>query len=498
MLSSILSKRYTGLIISLTILTVYLPVCYSDYVYLDEAHQLWHNNDHSNYSMFLVQGRWLSGLLFDKVFSLIATISDLKRIRIFSFISWVVFLLFFFRLGNKWRQLIGFDNLLLLTSGVYIACSLSVAIYIGWASCFQAGIAILLGVWSGSIIFTLSITKEKLTATSITLLVFSALLGLASLFLYQIAFGAFLIPFALYLISKKSSTPAKTILSGLAAYVAINLLYYVLFLITIHQSGVTASERTNFSLNIFTKLGFFFGMPLSQAFSFNFLYNTHSILSQAFPLVMIVLWLVVYIRRDKAKLVSKFIFIVSFIFLCMLIYLPLLLGKENFSSYRTMFAFNLVVSFLLMDAFFSIFKQKNHNMITLIMMTAFAITACWNFRFNYIGPLKNEYLLVNKTFVEKYHTGIDSVYFLRPPENAFLAPYGITSYKDEFGVPSTFKDWTPEPLIKQLVWEQTKHRETAARITVIQFTERPAFDSIKNLQNSQSIFFDAAALFTKQ
>jgi hypothetical protein len=56
-----------------------------NYAYLDEIHQLWHNDDNSNFLMFHTQGRWLTGLLFKKLFSSISTIEQLKYLKVFSF-----------------------------------------------------------------------------------------------------------------------------------------------------------------------------------------------------------------------------------------------------------------------------------------------------------------------------------------------------------------------------------------------------------------------------
>jgi hypothetical protein len=37
---------------------------------------------------------------------------------------------------------------------------------------------------------------------------------------------------------------------------------------------------------------------------------------------------------------------------------------------------------------------------------------------------------------------------------------------DEFGVPSTFFSWVPEPFIRLLVLEKTGNRETAGNLTI--------------------------------
>jgi hypothetical protein len=486
-----------GLTISLLIQTIlFIPVFYSDYAYLDEAYQLWHNKDRSNYNTIFVQARWLSGILFDKFYSAIPDISGLKIIRIFSFFSWALFLEQFFRLGKRWQQLTVVNDRLLFISGVYIACSLSVTIYIGWAGCFEAGIASLTGLWSGSLLFEQLVKKKEWKAVSIFSMAVIVLLGLCSLFMYQIAFGAFLIPFAFYLISRKSFANGKIMLTGAGAYLGIIMLYYLVFILSLKLSAVTPSDRTTISTNVADKLGFFFGIPLSQAFSFNFLYNLHSIVSQAFPFLMMLFWITSYFKMAKDKTANKMIFIGSFIGLCMLIYIPVLVSKENFASYRTMFVFNFAASVLLIDAGLSLAgSAKAKTILSIVLISFFACVGFRNFRYNFIGPLQQEYKLLKNSFDESYRPGIDTIYFLRPPENIFYGRYGIRSYKDEFGVPSSFKDWTPEPLMKQLIMEKTKNRSIAEKAVIIQFTDRAAFEAAAGNKTAASLIIDPESLF---
>src|SRR5436853_5979189 len=78
------------LLIPVLFIAIYFRIFYTDYAYLDEIHQLWHNNDNSNFVMFHSQGRWLTGLLFRKLFSSITTIDQIKFLRWFSFAGWVI------------------------------------------------------------------------------------------------------------------------------------------------------------------------------------------------------------------------------------------------------------------------------------------------------------------------------------------------------------------------------------------------------------------------
>ncbi len=149
--------------------------------------------------------------------------------------------------------------------------------------------------------------------------------------------------------------------NGTVYYFIIIVVYYISFLLSLKIGAVAASDRTTISTDVLGKLSFFFGVPLSQAFSFNFLLNTHSIISQALPITMMLLWVAAFLQTNKTKPINKLLFISSFIAICMCIYLPVLVGRENFASYRIMFAFNFVVTLLLIDTILTLHTSKNKN-----------------------------------------------------------------------------------------------------------------------------------------
>jgi hypothetical protein len=492
----LLNARFTGLILSLLVLTIlFQPIFYSNFAYLDEAYQLWHNRDNSNFMMDLVQGRPLTGLIFLKIFASISTIAGLKIMRIISFFSWVLFLVEFFRLGEKWRQSIGFDRSLLNIGGLYIACSLSLAIYIGWGVCLHVGAACLLSLWSGHLFFITIMADRNNIQTILFRLVLILLLGLISLFLYQVAFGMFLFPLALYLIIRRSEASLRVTLSWIGSYLILTLLYYLLFRFSLKLYAVEPSDRAGLTIDPSGKLGFFFSAPLSQAFCLNFLYNMHSIISQSFPILMIVTWLILYIKNEIASVWKKIIFILQFIIVCMFIYLPVMVAKENFASYRTMFVLNLVVTILLVDLFLSLFRSvKSKALFVAVLLCSFVAVGFRNFRYNFIGPLSAEYGLLRQYIDTEYNRSLRTVYFIRPAENLFYPRCGVNAYKDEFGVPSTFKDWTPESLVKQIIFERTKDRALANSITVIQYTDRNAFTTQQDQRKPDALYIDMEAI----
>jgi glucosyltransferase GtrII-like protein len=487
-----------GMILSLAVLTfIFSPVFYSDYAYLDEIHQLWHNKDGSNLTMFIVQGRWLTGLLMNQVFSRLSDISALKTVRISSFLTWALFLVEYFRLGRQWQQWIGFHKTLLLAGGIYIACCPSLAVYIGWASCFEVGLASLLGLWSGHLFFSrIMNSKEKINFLHWQMLL-SVVTGICSLLLYQTAFAAFLLPLVFYILDRKSVSSFRIIKSGVIAYILIAALYYGCFLLSLKITALYASDRAAISIDILGKLSFFFSGPIAQAFSLNFLYNLHSIPSQVFPVLLMAGWIGYFWRQDKNKPGKKIIMLLIFLGICMLIYLPVLIARENFSSYRTMFMLNLTVTLLLIDTISSGIPQpaKNKTIALVIAGGIFITVGFRNFRYNYIGPLKIEYQLLTSYFNTHYNTSIHSIYILRPPDNLFYDKFRVNAFKDEFGSASTLRDWTPEPLMKQFILEKTQDRNLAAKMKIIQFTDRQAFETEEKNRRPDALYLDVESLF---
>lgn len=282
---------------------------------------------------------------------------------------------------------------------------------------------------------------------------------------------------------------------GIGLYLAVFLLYYILFKYLFYAYGLSASDRTVLTNDPLGKLSFFFSQPLAQAFSFNFLYNMHGIFSQVFYPLMLAAWLFSVFAFDKGqKLTDKFAYIIRMLLLMMLMYMFVLLPRENFSSYRTMLCLNFAGTMLLTDVVMKLFsKSRFKNIIPYLACVVVAIVAWCNFNLNFIRPLEKEYQAIHTYFKQNYDSSKTTIYFVRPQDNLFKRLYGQNLYKDEFGLPSTHKDWTPEPLIKQMVLEATADREKAKQIAVINlpYEER---DSAKN--EARSLIIDVEKIVT--
>jgi hypothetical protein len=179
-----------------------------------------------------------------------------------------------------------------------------------------------------------------------------------------------------------------------------------------------------------------------------------------------------------------------------LIYLPSMIAEENFASYRTLFVFNLAVFIMVADSLLYLFKQEKYRRFFTIFMSLWLIlTSFYTFNYQFINPLQKEYKVLRSFVQTNYKSGIRNVYFIRADKSLFRSTFHLNIYRDEFGVPSTYRDWVPEPIIKQMVFEITKNRKIAEEINVIQFENAELFNQSKPSLDSTTLVVNMNDLF---
>ncbi|MEJ8816459.1 glucosyltransferase domain-containing protein [Lacibacter sp. H407] len=473
-------SKQPALIIGIAVLAsllIYYPVFFADYAFTDEAHQLWNNQDGSNFTMFLNQGRIITGWLIDGAFGNMDSVADIKWLRIFSFATMLVFIVVYGLLSKKLFDALKLDRKLWALSVVFIPCSLSTAIYIGWASCAEIFTGTLAAFLSGYVLFSKVNSSEQYIQIPTLTLIVSLFFALCSLFTYQTTFGFFLLPFFLYFITNKPAKLDRTILIGLGFYLACYVVYYFLFKYSLKVYQVPASDRATINIDPLGKLSFFLSYPLAQAFSFNFLYNARSILSQVFYPLVILLWVLSTVVQIGKKNIGR---IVTYIIICftffILSYLPLMISIENFASYRTMFALNFLAFVMICETGLAFLKKASlQKGITIFVGVVLFVVAFYNYQFQFTKPLQKEYTALRNHFLDHYTDSTTTVIFYRPPVSLFRSAFGVHYYTDEFGYPSTEKDWTIEPLVRQFVLEKRSDRAKAKQLNVV------------NLSNAESL-----------
>ena len=456
------------LFLTLIAIIIFHNVFYAEYLYTDESVYLWVYKKGARLHMFTTQGRYLTDQLFQWLFSRATTIHDVIYVRLFSFIGWLICIPIWYFTVKKIVTKEKLPALLTVFSVLYLICTPPLSIYVGWTACLELFIANTAGLLSGYLLYAYMQAESGRINKPVLAITGSALLGVISLFTYQNGFGCFLLPFLLHLITRPKKFRMMSL--AVAIYLGIYVLYYVLFKLSLRVYHIGGVERTGISTNIFAKIRFFF-RPLATAFHFTVLFNEKSIVGFVTYVGTFFAWAWAdFYQFRTMPLLGRFKIFVLTIFLLAIIYLPSLVVKENYFSNRTLFALNLAVFFLAANTVLMAIK-KNETRITVVAMLSFlfVLNARYNFMQQFLDPVKREYELVRAYIENNYNPGITTVYFIRPREDFFVKKYGITRSWDEFGVPSTFRDWVPEPFTKQVIFEKTGNRKAAENLIIKQW-----------------------------
>ncbi len=465
------------------VVVIFYPVFYSEYAYTDEIVQLWYYPKEKNFQMFLPQGRYITEKLFQWLFGSVTRISEISYIRLFSFGSGIISIPIWYYIIKQIVIKEKLPEVLAFWGTLYLVCTPQFSIYVSWASCLELFLANTTGLLSGYFLYSFTSQDEK-PAIQIKGIILSVVFGIISLFTYQNGFGCFLIPFLLHFIAKPQNL--KKIFIAIGIYLFIYGVYYLLFKYNLKLNHIEASSRTNLHINIVSKLKFMYSRPLSSAFHFTYLFNEKSIMGYVVYAIFLIAWGITALYRLRFMSLSKrfrYFGIVLVFFLLM--YIPSLVIKENYSSNRTLLALKMAVFFLMAEMMISyIKKEKTRWMIVAVLSGLFVINAWFNFNKQFLHPIKYEYAKLRSFIETNYRPGINTFYFIRPEEDFFVKDLHITRSWDEFGVPSSFFDWVPEFLVKQIIYEKTGDRGLADKLVIKHWLGKESYlKSGENLSN---------------
>ena len=465
---------YGILFLWVILLIVFFPLFSSTYVNTDEAVQLWLYRRGSGYEMFGAGGRGLTEKLFQWLFGSIHTIREISYLRWFSLFGWMLCIPVWYYVLNSVVISEKLPKLLTFISMVYLVTMPPFTIYIGWAAVMELFIANTAGLLSGYFLYN-ALAQGKKGAGLLPAIMVSVLMGCTSLFTYQSGFSCFLLPFLLPVIARYRIS--KMTGQAIGVYLFIYVVYYLLFRLQLAVSHTAINERSSLHVNVLNKLVFLFTRPLNSAFHFTWLFNEKSMMGLIIYALLFGSWVLFsFFRRNGLPVREKITyFIVVFCFFG-LFYLPSLVVKENYASNRTLFALNLAVFFLVAETILAAggnTRIKRYGVALFSLL--FILNAWYSFNREFLNPVKNEYDRLRNFINDHYNSKTDTVYFIRPAEDSFEKKYGITRSWDEFGVPSTFFEWTPEFLVKQIVFEKTGDRSVAEKITVKNWLGQEAF-----------------------
>lgn len=492
----------------------------SDYVMMDTVWTLWHQAEPPTiFHHWSIQGRALGGCLLQWLFSRADKIANIRFIRLLSWAGWAGFCALLFRVLKRVQRsgyLDSGDWTIRLTVAFTASC-LSVVLYIGWANCSETFVPALLSLTAGLLLFeqtagggaastaggpapTAGGPAPTLQAGAFRIPFWLAALVLAlavaSLFFYQSCYPFLLLPFYCVYLNRKDGKFTASMLAAMAYFIAGLAVYYVLFRYSLFVSGFEPSERTALRLTPLDRLSFFFSYPMNQAFNLNFFFNTQSGVSQAVFPVLMTAWVLFTFLYRKGPFLVRLRYVLGIVFWWILGYLPQLIAQESEGPYRTMPVLSVMVFLLIADAIGPLIKEGRARMgLGFALAVVFLVRGGYVY-YSYISlPYSEEYRTVRAAVSSKYNNHIKNVVFVLAGENGFLPRFGVYHFKDEFAMPSIHKDWTPEPLVKQLVYELTGNRREAEMLKFSVYTKVDEIPDRSVLSDPTVLFIDAHTLF---
>jgi hypothetical protein len=174
-----------------------------------------------------------------------------------------------------------------------------------------------------------------------------------------------------------------------------------------------------------------------------------------------------------------------------LIYLPSVIIKENYASNRTLLGLDMAVF-----AWVFLTLMQNIKAGSLFAGAGFVLVliAAYNLRSVFLRPAVDEYNGL-KTYIDRnYRPGMSSVDYIRSSEGLAREKYGIASSWDEYGFFSSYFNWVPDPVTRQLVFEKTGNRTTAEKLIIRPWVSQEAYKAGSPQGGPGNLLIDAPAI----
>jgi len=484
-------------ILWLSALFIFLPLFYSDYIFMDEAPQIWGYNSIPGLNMFIGDGRWLSEILQSWLFKLADTIHDVKYIRLISLFGWLLCLPVWYVVIKDIVAKVAAYEYLPFFICLYLITSLPFIVSVQWATCMQFFIADTASIVAGAIVLKGIRFGKKWVVVSPLAVVLAMLLGVASLFLYQGAFACFLIPFLIHFINPFNDKKDFVLISGLVVYFFINAVYFVLYKFSFSLfNNIVANPRNSLHIDPWDKIKFFLARPLERSFRFTLMTHEDSLISKIYyPLMLIAMGVATFVRFGRAKWLYAVKHLTAIGFIVVLSYLPALLIKENYASNRTLMALNICVFIVCFEMVLYFIKNRRILEVAYFgVFMFFVFCARHNFREVFLRLVVDETAALTNYFRQHYNKDIHTIHFIRPSEDFMAEKYKVNRSMDELGVASSCWVWVPESLSKQLIYETTGNRQQALQTVVKHWANKEAYIRSGEKLDSNILLVDVPAI----
>lgn len=487
---------YLLAIVWLVAIVVFYPIASADYLYADEAFQLWFYKPGSDVSIFTRQGRFLTEYLVRWLFHQVDTVHDLTYLRLFSLAGWMICLpIWYYIIKRIVSKEPAYRYLPFLTC-LYLVTSLPFSVSVHWSACLQLFIPNTCGLLSGYILYRdIQFINNRFRMSPIAVLG-SVVLGVIALFTYQSGFCCFVIPFLLHFIMSQTTKKDQVLLAGVGAFLLICIVYFPLFKLTMHVTHVSGFDRTDVHFDLLDKIPYFFTHPFERSFWLNIIVYEYDPVARALYKIIFVGWMVLaFVRFGKKNWPGAVKYVAGVMLLFVLSYFPSLIVKENYASNRTQLALDICVWIVCVEMFLYFIRSASVRVVAGAVITCTVVVSAWyNLRYQFLQPATKEYAAIKDYLQQHYHPGIKTLYVIHAPEDAFVKKYHLFQNMDEFGVPSTTFNWGAEFLPRQLVYEQTYNRQTAEQLVIKQWPDRESYMHSGDTVGTGTLLIDVPAI----
>jgi hypothetical protein len=484
-------------ILWLCALFIFLPLFYSDYIFMDETLQIWWYKSVQGYYMFTDEGRWLMEILQRWLFSKIDTIHQVRYVRLISLFGWLLCLPIWYAIIKREVDNIARYQYLPFFTCLYLVTSLPFSVSVQWATCLQFFISATASILAGGLVLQSIRSGDNKLRMAFRAVLLPLLLGIPTLFLYQGSWACFLIPFLLYFVNPMNYKKDRVLIGGLLVHFFVYAVYYAAYKVSFHFfDNITANPRNALYLNPWEKITFFLARPLERSFRFTLLTNEESPISKVYYAGMLLtLAVLAFVRYGRAKWLQavKYGAVTGGIFV--LSYLPGLIIEERYASNRTMMALDICVFIVCFEmALYFIKNKRVLEVAGAVIMVFFVLCARYNFRQVFLRPVVDETAAIKTYISQHYNQAIQTVHFIRPSEELAAEKYQVNRSMDEFGVPTSCWAWVPEPLVKQLIYEATGNRQLGIRTVVKHWASKEAYLQSGERSDSTTLLVDVPAI----
>ncbi|WP_205514376.1 hypothetical protein [Longitalea arenae] len=478
-------------------LFIFLPLFYSDYLFMDEVWQLWGYRSIPGFYMFIDEGRWLTEVLQRWLFNMIDTIHGVIYMRLFSLFGWLLCLPIWYLIFKREVANVSSYQYLPFFTCLYLITSLPFIVAVQWATCLQFFIADTACLLAGALVLQSIRSGDAKLRMAFRAFIVPLLLGIPALFLYQGSWACFLLPLLLYFINPMNYKKDRVLMIGSQVYFLVNAVYYIAYKVSFRFfENIVPDPRNALHFDLFEKMKYFLARPLERSFRFTLLTHEESALSKKLYAVMLLaLVILAFVRFGKAKWLQaiKYLGVIGAFFVFS--YLPSLLIEERFPSNRTLMALNMCVFIVWLEMALYFIKNRRLLLVVGVAGSLFCIfCARYNFQEAFLRPQVDELAAIKTHIQQHYHKGIQSFHFIRPSDQFVAEKYKVHKSMDEFGVASSSFAWVPESLVKQLVYEQTGNRQQAAQLVVKHWASKEEYIRSGETLNSNTLLIDVPAL----